>query len=552
MEWSEFMPNAENPYREYLEYLYAVAARLYSDCEDADALVQESIMAYIEAERRNGEISDPKAFLYAVMKNKYNSMLRKKYKNSVVTYDYPLEAVSDEDSFTETEDLKEEYAAVRREIGRLSRIYREVTVRHYVHGHSVDRIAADLNIPRGTVLSRLSSARNQIKEELENMEKYSSVSYEPKKVYIGIWGSQGLSGEPFSLLSSDIEGNILVLAYERPVSVKEISDAMGMPGAYIEPLVTKLICGELMGKTSGGLVYTKCFMKNYDDAFGDIAAQEEISDKFADTVWETVNSNLSEFYESAIFSNMNEKQKATVILFVMNQALGGLTMLCMPRGKDDLKAPPERPNAGRWVASCTVRSQGDKFNKYDSSGPVWVSYSKNNDAPDFQMKDCQSLFGDAHWIYPTFKYKFNLREILRFYASFTPCEVKAENDKIFELVPDFEKLCILRRDENGEIQLDIPYMTLDDEAKYLTPAIEKIKAELFEKIGQKLSEVAERTKNRVPPHVEYREHFLYEGVLRAYPKAQMLAIVEKGLMPYRVNVGKTPIILVLYKNKEMD
>ena len=74
------MPNAENPYREYLEYLYAVAARLYSDCEDADALVQESIMAYIEAERRNGEISDPKAFLYAVMKNKYNSMLRKKYK----------------------------------------------------------------------------------------------------------------------------------------------------------------------------------------------------------------------------------------------------------------------------------------------------------------------------------------------------------------------------------------------------------------------------------------------------------------------------------------
>ena len=42
-------------------------------------------------------------------------------------------------------------------------IYREVTVRHYIHGHSVDKIAQDLGIPRGTVLSRLSKAREQVK-----------------------------------------------------------------------------------------------------------------------------------------------------------------------------------------------------------------------------------------------------------------------------------------------------------------------------------------------------------------------------------------------------
>ncbi len=546
--------NDEKMYREYLDYLYAVVARKYSDCEDADTLVQNSIMAYILAKDRGEEIADPKAFLYTVLKNKYNSMLREKYKNSVVTYDYPFETVADGDAQSEVERevLSEEYAAVRREIGRLSEIYREVTVRHYVHGHSVDRIANDLKIPRGTVLSRLSSARNQIKEELKNMEKYSQVSYEPKNVNIAIWGSQGLSGEPWSLCGSDIESNILVLAYEAPVSVREIADTMGMPTAYIEPLIEKLVRGELMGRTAGGLVFTKCFMTNYNDAFGDIPAQEKLADEFAEDVWGIVDSNLSELYESAVFKDMNEKQKATTVLFVMHQALSKLSPLCTPEDKSGLKDPPERPNGGRWLASCLVRERDMKMNKYDASGPVWVSYSKNNDAPDCQMKDCQSLFGDAHWIYPTLKYRFDLRNILRFYASFLPCEVKPDNKQIYELIPDFEKLCILKRDENGEAQLDIPAMTFEDEKKYITSAIERIKDELFERIGEKVKTVVLHSPNRVPSHVEYREHFLYERALQAYPKAQMLAIVEKGLMPYHVTVGKTPLIFLTYRKKEQE
>lgn len=87
-------------------------------------------------------------------------------------------------SFVDTEPLeseltllqREEYASVRREIGRLISLYREVVVRHYVHGQSVEQIAEALSIPRGTVLSRLSAARSQIKEGLEKMEKYAQIS----------------------------------------------------------------------------------------------------------------------------------------------------------------------------------------------------------------------------------------------------------------------------------------------------------------------------------------------------------------------------------------
>ena len=55
------------------------------------------------------------------MKNKYNSYLRKKYRDRIIEYtDVLPESVDGSDEYAEEERLlSEEYAAVRREIGRL-------------------------------------------------------------------------------------------------------------------------------------------------------------------------------------------------------------------------------------------------------------------------------------------------------------------------------------------------------------------------------------------------------------------------------------------------
>ena len=241
----------EKQCEEYFSYLYSLARRLYSDCPDIDTLVQETLMALFVKIRKGETVEYPKGFLATVLKNQYNGWLREKYKRDIVEYSDATMC----DTGIEPEDkgkkeyLTEEYATVRREIGRLIRIYRDVTVRHYVHGQTVEQISKELGIPRGTVLSRLSSARNQIKEGLETMEKYAQISYEPESVAIEIWGHIGLAGEPLSLIRSDIESNILILAYENPVSVRGIADTMGMPSAYIEQIIETLIAGELMGRT---------------------------------------------------------------------------------------------------------------------------------------------------------------------------------------------------------------------------------------------------------------------------------------------------------------
>ncbi len=544
----------EKQYEEYLSYLYNLVRRLYSDCTDPDALVQETLTALILKQYKGENVEHPKGFLATVLKNQYNGWLREKYKRDTVEY---CDAVMC-GTCIETEDkenmeyLSESYTSVRREIGRLIRIYREVTVRHYVHGQTVDQISRELGIPKGTVLSRLSSARNQIKEGLETMEKYAQISYEPKSVAIEIWGSTGLAGEPLSLIRSDIESNILILAYENPVSVRGIADTMGMPSAYIEPIIDTLVRGELMGRTASGLVYTRCFMQRYDEAFGDIPTQEKLAKEYAVKVWEIVWKQFEPLTKRELFSKMSEKQKATLLLFFMNQILGEIVHKCRPNIGIETMQFPERPNAGRWVATGTVFENGQfRDNRYDGSGPVCVAYSKECDENvDCQMFDCQSLFGEAHWAYGHLKYNCSLQSILRFYASFLPCDVKAENELLYELIPEFEKLHILRREKNGEVVLDIPALPFEEAKKYWEPACERIKTELYELLSGEIKILWCKRKNRVPKHVDEASLFLHAGAVSAYVKAQLVEIVEQNLLPYPVTIGKTPLIYIIYRRGE--
>jgi len=543
-----FNKDFEQQCGEYLEYLYRLAEKQYNDCPDIDTLVQDTLTAFIIKNSKGENIDYPKGFLSAVLKNKYNAWLREKYKAEYMEYfDSNISETYDElAEKKEAERKSEEYESVRREIGRLIRIYREVTVRHYVHGQTVNQIAKDLGIPRGTVLSRLSAARDQIKEGLEkNMEKYSQISYEPKHVTLGIWGSVGLGGEPFSLTHTDLEGNILLLAYENPMSVRGISDTMGMPAAYVEQTIDKLVEGELMGRTERGLVYTRCFMIRYDDAFGDIPAQEELAQRYASRVWEIAAMHLTSLTESAVFAKMSDKQKATLILFCMNQALNEVLRRVKPNDGTNPTQPPDRPNGGRWLATATVFEHAQpRDNKYDGSGPLHVGNKK------YRMFDFQSLFGDGHWAYKRFKYKCSASTVLSFYASFLPCGEVTVPSYMYELIPEFEKLHILKRDEGGEVRLDIPALTFDEGAEFVHPAIGRMADEYYDLLKDELEKLFLRTNNRVPKHVDEHKFFRHAGAVNAYVTAQLAAIVEQKLLPYPVTIGKTPIIYIEYKPEE--
>ena len=249
---------------QYSEYLLGLALKKCGNIYDAEDLTQETLLAAISYISKGKEIKDFKTWLCSVMNRRFNDALRKKYNHPVIHIGDDFD-IMDDSNILDNLEQESEYEAVRKAVAYLGKTYRDVLVRHYLRDQSIEQISKELGIPKGTVKSRLHLGRKSVKEGLENMEKYNEQSYSPVRLNISYSGTGGINGEPCSIVYNDVLAqNILWLAYEKPVTMEEISLGLGVPIAYIEPVVEKLVNGELMVKT-GTRYYTDFIIYTVDD-----------------------------------------------------------------------------------------------------------------------------------------------------------------------------------------------------------------------------------------------------------------------------------------------
>lgn len=127
------------------------------DCEDA---VQGAIFkAYNKLNTLKKE-EYFKTWLVRILINECYSLKRKEYPQ--VSYEEYFESAKADDK----KDYSELYLAIR----NLPERIRITIVLYYVDGYSVEEIKRILEIPAGTVKSRLSKGRKLLKIKLENME----------------------------------------------------------------------------------------------------------------------------------------------------------------------------------------------------------------------------------------------------------------------------------------------------------------------------------------------------------------------------------------------
>lgn len=201
-----------------------------------------------------------------------------------------LEAVP-EDIVDESSD--EDAAELRRRILYLSETTREVLIRHYFNGYSIADIAKQIGIPAGTVKSRLSAGREKIKEGwMKPMpEKKTCI---PGFLNVSYSGSDGANHEPTSLVEGDrIAQNLLITAYDRPLSVAELAAAVSIPTVYVEPIVRRLVDGELMA-AAGGKVYTDFVIFKPEDFLSRFDAQLAFVHERFNRFWSVLADVLAE------------------------------------------------------------------------------------------------------------------------------------------------------------------------------------------------------------------------------------------------------------------
>ncbi len=158
----------------YVENMEPIALNLTKDMEDARDLLQETIYKAFANRDKFKDGTNLKAWLYTVMKNIFiNDYRRQKKKNTII---------DNTDSFyyinLATQNLPNEgesemnMKAIRKAIYKLSESYRVPFLKHY-EGYQYDEIAEAMNIPIGTVKSRIHLARKQLKKQLPMFKHFN-------------------------------------------------------------------------------------------------------------------------------------------------------------------------------------------------------------------------------------------------------------------------------------------------------------------------------------------------------------------------------------------
>lgn len=147
----------------YYEPLYAFGYSLAGNADDASELTQEAYSRLLNKGGQVRDVSKIKSWLFTTL---YRIFIGWKARERRLPH-FEISTVEDELPAITPEHVDAlETQAVRDALLELEEHYRAPLVLFYLNDHSYEEIAATLDIPVGTVMSRLSRAKGLLRERL--------------------------------------------------------------------------------------------------------------------------------------------------------------------------------------------------------------------------------------------------------------------------------------------------------------------------------------------------------------------------------------------------
>lgn len=246
---------------DYMEMLFFFCLKKTGSTEEAADLASD-ITVNILAGLRGGTVpAHFPAWVWRIAKNRYSVWAAQKRRRleAVSDADIAETAVPDDAPVEDALIHEEELKLLRRELAFISRDYRDIVVAYYIDNRKVDDIAKALNLPRGTVLSKLFRIREKLKEGMCMAREFGVMSYKPEDVGFIMNGMIGRFGEPWSIICRVLCKNILLAAYRNPSTAEELAVELGVALPYMEDELRGLTASTLL-KKNGGKYETNIFI----------------------------------------------------------------------------------------------------------------------------------------------------------------------------------------------------------------------------------------------------------------------------------------------------
>ena len=248
------MPDCEDTIKlfaeQYYEKIFYFSLKKTGNQTEAEDLTSDIAMDIITALRK-GIIPDHfSAYVWKSAHNRFSKWVENKYKhrkyfdNGDISYH-----ISSEKNLESDYILKEDINSMRREIALISKDYREILVSFYIDDKKISQIAKEVNLPEGTVKTKLFKSRKILMEGMKMAREFGVKSYKPENVSYVKSGGDGTDGSPWSKIRTKLAKNILLETYYNASTIEELALELGVAAPYMEEAVAELADAELLKKS---------------------------------------------------------------------------------------------------------------------------------------------------------------------------------------------------------------------------------------------------------------------------------------------------------------
>ncbi len=169
---SEALPSFEQIVDAHYQGLFRFAVSMCRSEATAQDLVQQTFLQWAKKGHALRDASKVKTWLFTTIYREWLGMARKEKKHPQVEFEPDLHGSTQDDD--EGENPRVDSATLQQALDQLEPNYRAPLVLFYLKELSYRDIAETLGIPIGTVMSRLSRAKNNLRSILLRLEDSAS------------------------------------------------------------------------------------------------------------------------------------------------------------------------------------------------------------------------------------------------------------------------------------------------------------------------------------------------------------------------------------------
>lgn len=232
----------------YIDPIFRFCCHRLNNRYDAEDLSAEILCHVLEGLGKY-EIESLDSWVWRIAHNRYARFVEARKKQAALLSDAELFEIEEDYCVVDERSLEEEFEPVFLSLHRLSSEYRNIFVDYYIGELSVKQLSRKYTLPETTIKWRLNVGRGKIRKWMgeEKMDKvYQRINW-------NTWGCNG-NIDTDKYLHSQAARAICRAAYEKPLTVEEISACTGIPAMYIEDEIPRLEYGEALRKTGNKYV----------------------------------------------------------------------------------------------------------------------------------------------------------------------------------------------------------------------------------------------------------------------------------------------------------